>query len=82
MSKDGEIQGDIEIWARLGEAALKIKSFGPAIECCKQAVQLSGSLDQRDLSKTGIGVALQSAPMETASSVSFDRHTKNHRRML
>lgn len=47
MSKDGEIQGDIEIWARLGEAALKIKSFGPAIECCKQAVQLSGSLDQR-----------------------------------
>ena len=47
IPEDGETQGDIEIWARLAEVALKIKSFGPAIECCKQAVQLSGNLDRR-----------------------------------
>lgn len=43
----GDISGDVEIWARLGEAALCIKSFGLAIECCKQAAVLSVVLDKR-----------------------------------
>ena len=43
----GDISGGVEIWARLGEAALCIKSFGLAIECCKQAAVLSVVLDKR-----------------------------------
>mmetsp|Transcript_28006 Transcript_28006/g.68923 ORF Transcript_28006/g.68923 Transcript_28006/m.68923 type:complete len:2443 (+) Transcript_28006:56-7384(+) len=35
---EGEVSGDLEVWARLGDTALKIKAYGPAIECCKQAV--------------------------------------------
>ena len=30
--------GDLEVWARLGDTALTLKAYGPAIECCKVAV--------------------------------------------
>jgi tetratricopeptide (TPR) repeat protein len=34
----GEYIGDLEVWARLSDAAVNVKSYGPAIECSKQAV--------------------------------------------
>ena len=39
------IAGDVEIWARLGQAGLAIKSFGAAIDCCEQASALGKALD-------------------------------------
>ena len=39
------VVGDVEIWARLGQAGLAIQSFGSAIECCEQASVLSKAPD-------------------------------------
>jgi tetratricopeptide (TPR) repeat protein len=43
---EGEVLGDLEVWARLGDAAFNAKSYGPAIECCKQAVVFLTALGQ------------------------------------
>ena len=40
------VVGDVEIWARLGQAGLAIQSFGSAIECCEQASVLSKAPEQ------------------------------------
>ena len=39
------VAGDVEIWARLGQAGLAIKSFGAAIDCCEQASAMGKALD-------------------------------------
>ena len=43
---EGEILGDLETWARLGETALKAKVYGAAIECGKQAEIFLNKLTQ------------------------------------
>ena len=42
---EGEVLGDLEVWARLGEAAFNAKLYGPTIECCKQAVVYLSALE-------------------------------------
>ena len=43
---EGEVLGDLETWARLGETALKAKAYGSAIECGKQAEIFLNKLTQ------------------------------------
>ena len=52
------VAGDVEIWARLGQAGLAIKSFGAAIDCCEQASAsgkaLEGSASPQNLYWSGV----------------------------